>query len=43
MANEFDRYYIKIRTTLGINAKTIYEKLTTVLERNAPSHRTVSR
>ena len=43
MANEFDRYYINIRTTLGIDAKTIREELTTALEPNAPSYGTVTR
>ena len=27
MENEFDRYYIKIRTILGIDPKTIHEEL----------------
>ncbi len=31
MENEFDRYYIKIRTILGIDPKTIHEELTTAL------------
>ncbi|CAF5098576.1 unnamed protein product [Rotaria sp. Silwood1] len=43
MANEFDRYYIKIRTILGIDTKTIHEELTTALGPNAPSYRTVAR
>ena len=28
---EFDRYYIKIRIILGIDAKTIHEQLATAL------------
>ena len=43
MENEFDRHYIKIRTILGIDRKTIHEKLTTALGRNAPSYSTVAR
>jgi transposase len=43
MANEFDRYYIKIRTILRIDAKTIHEELTTALGPGAPSYRTVAR
>jgi hypothetical protein len=43
MANEFDRYYIKIWTILGIYAKTIHEELTTALGPGAPSYRTVAR
>ena len=31
MDNEFDRYYIKIRTISEIDAKTIHEETTTVL------------
>ncbi|CAF5167834.1 unnamed protein product, partial [Rotaria sp. Silwood1] len=41
---EFDRYYIKIRSILGIDAKTIHGELTTAaLGPNAPSYRTVPR
>ncbi len=36
MDNEFNRYYIKIRTILGINAKTICEELTDALGYDAP-------
>ncbi|CAF4682689.1 unnamed protein product, partial [Rotaria sp. Silwood2] len=43
MTNEFDRYYIKVRTILGIDAKTIYEELTQALGSDAPSDRTVRR
>jgi hypothetical protein len=43
MDNEFDRYYIKIRAILGIDAKTIDEKLTRALGPNAPSYPTVGR
>jgi transposase len=43
MDNEFFRYCTKIRTILGIDAKTIHEKLTTALGPNAPSYRTVPR
>ena len=43
MDNEFDRYYIKIRTLLGINPKTIHEELATALGPNAPSYSTVAR
>ncbi|CAF1086736.1 unnamed protein product [Didymodactylos carnosus] len=43
MDNEFDRYYIKIRTRLGIDPTTIHEELTTALGPNAPSYRTVAR
>ena len=43
MENEFDRYYIKIRTFLGIDPKTIHEELTTALGPNAPSYSTVAR
>ena len=41
MDNEFDRCYIKIRTILGIDAKTIHKELTIALGSNAPSYRTV--
>jgi len=43
MDNEFNRYYIKIRTILGINAKTICEELTDALGYDAPSYATVKR
>jgi hypothetical protein len=43
MENEFDRYYIKIRTILGMDPKTIHEELTTALRPNAPSYSTVAR
>lgn len=41
--NSIDTNYIKIRTILGIDAKTIHEELTTALGPNAPSYRTVAR
>lgn len=43
MGDEFNRYYIKIRTILGIDAKTIYEELTEALGSDAPSDRSVRR
>ncbi len=43
MENEFDRYYIKIKTILGIDPKTIHEELTAALGPNAPSYSTVAR
>ena len=41
MNNRIDRYHIKIRTILGIDAKIIHERLITALGPNAPSYRTV--
>src|ERR1700678_2683907 len=43
MDNEYDRYYIKIRTLLGIDPKTTHEELATALGPNAPSYSTVAR
>ena len=43
MDNEFDRYYLKIPTILGIDAKTIHEERTTALRPKVPSYGTVSR
>ena len=43
MDNEFNRYYIKIRTILEIDSKTIHEKLGTILEPSASSNTTVTR
>ena len=43
MDNEYNRYYIIIRTILGINPKTIYEELATALGPNAPTYRTVAK
>ncbi len=43
MDNEYNRYYIKIRTFLGINPKKICEELTEVLGPDAPSYATVKR
>ncbi|CAF3229562.1 unnamed protein product [Rotaria socialis] len=40
--NEFNRYYIKIRTILGIDPKAIHEELVTELGPNAPSYTTVT-
>ena len=42
MDNEYDRYYIKIRTLLGIDPKTIHEELATALGPNVPSYVTVT-
>lgn len=42
MDKEYNRYYIKIRTILGINPKTIHEELTTVLGPNTLSYPTVA-
>ena len=38
MDNEWNRYYIKIRTILGINPKTIREELAAALGSSAPSY-----
>ena len=38
MADEFNRYYIKIRILLGINLKTIFEELTEALGFDGPSY-----
>ena len=43
MDNELNRYYIKIRTILEINPKTIHEELVTALRPNAPSNTIVIR
>ena len=43
MDNEFNRCYIKIRTILEIDSKTIHEKLGTILEPSASSYTTVTR
>ena len=43
MDDEFYRYYIKLRTILGINAKTICEELTDPLESRASSYATVKK
>ena len=42
MDNQCNRYYIKIRTILGINPKMIHEELTTALGSKAPSYPTVA-
>ncbi|CAF4291724.1 unnamed protein product [Rotaria sp. Silwood2] len=42
MDNEYNRYYIKIRTILGINPKTIHEELAIALGSKAPSYPTVA-
>ena len=39
---EYNQYYIKIRTILGINRKTIHGELATALEFKAPSYPTVA-
>ena len=43
MDNELNRYYIKIRTILEIDPKTIHEELVTALGPGAPSYTTVTR
>ena len=43
MDNELNRYYIKIRTILEIDPKTIHEELVTALGPSAPSYTTVTR
>ena len=43
MGDEFNRYYVKIPTMPGIDAKTIYEELKEALGSDAPSARTVRR
>jgi transposase len=43
MDNEFHRSYIKIRTILEIDPKTIHEELATALGSNAPSYQTIAR
>ncbi len=43
MADEFNRYYIDIRTILEIDAKTICEELTTALGSDTPAYSTVAK
>ena len=43
MDNELNRYYIKIRTILQIDSKTIDEELVTALGLSAPSYTIVTR
>src|SRR5271155_5843621 len=43
MDNELNRYYIKIRTILETDPKTIHEELVTALGTSAPSYTTVTR
>ncbi|CAF1489471.1 unnamed protein product [Rotaria sordida] len=43
MDNEFNRYYIKIRTGLEINAKTICEELTETFGSDAPAYSTLKK
>ncbi|CAF0914309.1 unnamed protein product [Didymodactylos carnosus] len=43
MPDEFNRYYIKIRPILEIDAKTICEELTTALGSDAPAYATVAK
>ena len=40
MNNEYNRYYIRIRTILGIASITIHEKLATALGPDAPGYQT---
>ncbi|CAF5094426.1 unnamed protein product, partial [Rotaria sp. Silwood1] len=42
MDNKYNRYYIKIRTILGINPKTIHEELATALGPKVLSYPTVA-
>lgn len=43
MEKEHIRYYIMIRSKLGINPTTIHEELALALEDSAPSYVTVTR
>ena len=43
MADKFDRYYIRTRTILGIDSKTIFDELTGPLGSDGPSYATVKR
>ena len=43
MNNEYNRYYIRIRTILGIAPMTIHEELATTLGPDAPAYRTVAK
>ena len=43
MNNEYNRYYIKIGTILGITPMTIHEELATALGPDAPAYRTVAK
>ena len=43
MGNELNRCYIKIRTIVEIDPKTIHEELVTALGPNASSYTTVTR
>ena len=43
MDDQLNRYYIKIRTILEIDPKTIHEELVTTLGSSAPSYTTVTR
>ena len=42
MNNEYNRYYIKIRTTFGINPKKIHKELATALGSKTPSYLTIA-
>ena len=42
MDSEYNRYYIKIRTTLGINPKKIHKELAVALGSKALSYPTVA-
>ncbi|CAF4790256.1 unnamed protein product, partial [Rotaria sp. Silwood2] len=43
MNTENFRFYIKVRTALNIEARTIHGKLHTVFDNEAPSYRTVAK
>ena len=43
MNNEYNRYYIRIRTILGIATTIIHEELATALGPDAPAYRTVAK
>ncbi|CAF1008310.1 unnamed protein product [Didymodactylos carnosus] len=43
MTDEFNRYYIKFRTILEIDAKTICEELTTALGPDVPAYSAVTK
>ena len=43
MNNEYNRYYIRIRTILGMATMTIHEELATALGPDAPAYRTVAK
>ena len=43
MNNEYNRYYIRIRTILGIAPMTIHKELATALGPDVPAYRTVAK